>query len=261
MSEIKWNSVLVPDLSTPSSVLTNEDYELQIENTRAIPTASEDFKIPDPRAFRSMSRAALFVASLCEQSRQHLTPFLNKSPFSVGIYCAAENGPIDASSTKKILEKNDPKNFATYYRKFRNPKMYLKQLPNLVPAQMGIFMGIQGPMNVYTHCKAGSYHALDQAEWDLKAGRVQAALVCATHAFDDFLVLKRSRSQDMRCLNEGAAAVLLSRDKSFRTWNAPRTKNPDNFFGIADPLINILSDLESNKTPNQTTTSHHEQLH
>jgi 3-oxoacyl-(acyl-carrier-protein) synthase len=241
MSKIIWKSTILPELSIKPQTLHDESYNDQIENTRAYPVDSRDIVIPDPKSYRSMSRAALFVANLCQEAKSFLDPFLNHSPFSVGVYCACENGPIDAPSTKKILDQNDPSAFATHYRKFRNPKMYLKQLPNLVPAQMGIFMGLQGPMNVYTHCLAGSYHALDQAEWDLKTGSVDAALVCATHAFDDFLVLKRSRAQDLRCLNEGAAAALLVRDKNFNHWNQPETPDPQNFYGIADPLIRILN--------------------
>ncbi len=240
MSRVCWQKTLLPNLESPAGVWESPFYKDQILNVRAYEEDSAKISIPDAKAFRSMSRASVFMSSLCMQASEILRPFLNRSPFSVGVYCAVENGPIDAASTAKILEQNDPAQFAEFYRKFRNPKMYLKQLPNLVPAQMGISMGLQGPMNVYTHSLFGSLHALEQAEWDLKTGLVEAALVCTAHAFDDFMVMKRSRSAEHRCLTEGAAAILLVKDGTFTDWPSQVKRDEDNFFGISDQLINFV---------------------
>jgi 3-oxoacyl-(acyl-carrier-protein) synthase len=242
VSRVVWKKLLLPDLSTPPAELTMSPYEGTLPNVRPYPLTSSDIPIPDPKAFRSMSRAAVFLAHVCAQAREQLDAYLKSSPFAVGVYCATENGPIDAVSTRKIIDQNDPARMAEHYRKFRNPKMYLKQLPNLAPAQMGIALGLQGPMNVYTHSTSASLHALDQAEWDLKEGVVRAALVCTAHAFDDFVIVRRQRRSDPRCLNEAAAAVLLEPDGKVRDWSREMRNDPENCFGISDPLINVLRD-------------------
>lgn len=241
MSQILWRNILLPDLQAEVTDLQDETYKDRVDNVRLYPKPSSEITIPDPKAFRSMSRAAIFLSHVCMQAQETLAPFLQKSPFSVGIYCAVENGPIDGPSTAKILAQEDHTQFAEHYRKFRNPKMYLKQLPNLVPAQMGISMGLQGTMNIYTHAQMGSVHALEQAEWDLKTQTVDAALVCTAHAFDDFLVVKRTRHFDPRTLNEGAAAMVLAKDDVFTDWQKKISEDPKNYFGISDQMIQLIN--------------------
>jgi hypothetical protein len=207
-----------------------------------------------------MSRASLFLSSWAEEMKPVLAPFLDQSPFSVGIYCAVENGPIDGPSTSEILKRSSDQFdfvFAEAYRKLRNPKMYLKQLPNLVPAQLGISLGVLGPMNVYTHSVYGSQQALNQAKIDLLNQSVTAALVISAHAFDDFWVVKRSRKQDPRTLCEGAAGLIFAVDqekleKSNKNYLVDMKKglnseffyDAQNYFGISDPLINLIRNGE-----------------
>lgn len=240
MSRIIWEKVLTPDLKATPTVLQNDIYKDIVENVRSYPQASEAIAIPDAKAFRSMSRSSVFLSHMAMDAAPHFKKFQEKTPFTIGIYCAVENGPIDAPSTQKILDQNDPAKFADYYRKFRNPKMYLKQLPNLIPAQMGISFNLQGPMNVYTHSTQGSIQALEQAEWDLKVGTVEAALVCTAHAFDDFLVVKRERVSDMRTINEGAGAMLLVPNDQFTDWAKLIPEDKQNWFGISDQIVQLL---------------------
>ena len=246
MSQMIWSKLLIPGTDVPKTVLKDETYKEIVEDVRLHPWANNEIPIPDPKAFRSMSRASLFLAHVCAEGKEAMAPFLAKSPFSVGIYCAVENGPIDAPSSAKIVgpEGEQKMGFAEAYRKFRNPKMYLKQLPNLVPAQMGIFLGLQGPMNVYTHSTQAGIQALEQAEWDLKTGVVEAALVCGAHGFDDFLVVRRTRHNDRRTINEGAAAMLLVRDSKgeVTNWKSKIREDQNNFYGIANPIINLLKE-------------------
>ena len=239
MSKVVWKQFLAPDMNSAPTVLQSESYNEIIENVRHYPVASDQIAIPDPKAFRSMSRTAVMIANLCMQAKETLAKYQSESPFAVGIYCAVENGPIDAPSTVKIISQPDQSKFADYYRKFRNPKLYLKQLPNLIPAQMGIFMGLQGLMNVYTHSTMGSVHALEQAEWDLKTGVVKAALVCTAHAYDDFMVMKRTRHYDIRCINEGACAMILENNGEFTDWSKKISQDKNNSFGISDQLMQI----------------------
>jgi len=243
MSRVIWQKLLVPDESVKASTLMDDSYKEQVENVCLHPWANADIVCPDRKAFRSMSRASLFLSHVCMHAKEALAPYLSSSPFSVGIYCAVENGPIDAASTVQIIASKNTLPFYEAYRKFRNPKLYLKQLPNLAPAQMGISMGLQGAMNVYTHSTAGSLHALEQAEWDLHDNRVQAALVCTAHAFDDFLVVKRTRHFDPRQLVEGAGALLLVRDETKpKNWTSLIKRDPVQYFGISDPIIQLLKE-------------------
>ncbi len=248
MSRMIWHKLLIPGPEIPNTVLHDESYNEIVENVRIHPWANNEIPIPDPKAFRAMSRASLFLSHVCYEARSVLAPFLERSPFSVGIYCAVENGPIDPASTLKILgPEGTPKiGFPEAYRRFRNPKMYLKQLPNLAPAQMGIFMGLQGPMNVYTHSTHGGFQALEQAEWDLRTGAVEAALVCSAHAFDDFLVVRRTRHYDNRCLEEGAGAMVLvpSSTADFTNWSDRIREDKERYYGIANPIINLLKEEE-----------------
>ncbi|HXH29862.1 MAG TPA: hypothetical protein VNJ01_03550 [Bacteriovoracaceae bacterium] len=239
MSEIKWKKVNVPDLSLAASELKDETFGKTLTNVSRISVENSEITIPDPRAFRSMSRASLLLANLCADAKSIIDPYLAQSPFCVGIYCAVENGPIDAPSTAKIIAGEEVK-FAELYRKLRTPKMYLKQLPNLVPAQLGIFLGIQGVLNVYTHSKAGSLQALEQAEEDLWHDRVKLALVCSSHAFDDFLVVARTAKGEKRVITEGAGAMLLSKSGSKTAWKQLAVSDEKFYFGISDQIVNLV---------------------
>ena len=238
MSRVLWKRHLTPENSAPVETLLDDNYRSAVENVKRLPFASQDIVIPDPKAFRSMSRASLLLSNICMEAQPHFAAQVAKDPFSVGIYCAVENGPIDAPSTAKILAA-PVDDFVQSYRKCRNPKMYLKQLPNIVPAQMGIFFGLQGPMNVYTHSRMAGWHALDQAEQDLKTGLVEMALVCTAHAFDDFIVVKRTSYQDSRTLAEGAAGILLGRSEKTKDWGGLINTDPKHYYGIGDIVINL----------------------
>lgn len=237
MSRVIWKKHLTPDSNQSVETLFDENFRSSVENVKRLPVASADIAIPNPKAFRSMSRASLLMSNLAMEAQPYFAAQAAKDPFSIGIYCAVENGPIDGASTAKISALPQ-ENFVESYRKHRNPKMYLKQLPNIVPAQLGIFFGLQGPMNVYTHSRMAGFHAIDQAQQDLRTGTVAMALVCTAHAFDDFFIVKRTRTQDPRILTEGAAALLLKPADETPTWRAHA--DPEHYFGIGDPIINLV---------------------
>ena len=168
--KILWQKIWLPDFNRETEAWVDDSFQDQIPNIRRVSSLNSEINVPDPKAVRSMSRASLFLSAYADELKVVLSPYLEKSPFSVGIYCAVENGPIDASSTVEILNRSSEVfdiTFAEAYRKLRNPKMYLKQLPNLAPAQLGISLGIQGPMNVYTNSMYASQQAIEQAEADV----------------------------------------------------------------------------------------------
>jgi hypothetical protein len=248
---VAWQKVWIPDLTVAPQVWEDPTFQDTIPQIRRLAAETNTIDVPDPKAMRSMSRAAVFLSSMAAEMKPVLEPYLQKSPFSVGIYCAVENGPIDGPSTAEILNRSFGQfdfPFAEAYRKLRNPKMYLKQLPNLAPAQLGISLGVQGPMNVYTHSLYGCQQALEQAESDLLNGSIEAALVLTAHAFDDFWVVKRTRLQDERVICEGSAALILclSEGQSGQVEQVKKATKREypidalNYFGISDPLINLI---------------------
>lgn len=251
--KILWQKAWIPNLETEIQAIDDKVFGESIPNVRRIEAASNEIEVPDPKAIRSMSRASVFMSGMAEEMKKVLKPYLENSPFSVGIYCAVENGPIDGPSTAEILNRSTEAfdfQFAEAYRKLRNPKMYLKQLPNLAPAQLGISLGIQGPMNVYTHSVYACQQALEQAEADLLNKTVEVALVLTAHAFDDFMVVKRSRLQDERTLCEGAAVQILTLKENSEGYSLQEEMkksakkeyhfDAQNYFGISDPLINLI---------------------
>ena len=168
MSEIVWADSWLPDSSAP-----DVDYESpflaaakEVGPVRRINAETARIPMPDPRVSRSIRRAAVLMASVCLRAKPLLDAYLAANPYSVGVYVAVENGPLDYESVK-ALQGVPSSAFGEQYRKVRNPKMYLKQLPNLAGAQTQIFMGIRGPMCVYTHSTLAGAQALDQADSDL----------------------------------------------------------------------------------------------
>lgn len=248
MSRILWSNVLVPAPEQAERHYSSEYYpgSINIPRTKALPIDHTKSPLPDRKAHRAMSRAAVLLSLACLDGKRYLQPILSASPFDVGIYCAIENGPIDLPSASAMLKTSDAE-FADAYRKLRNPKSFLKQVPNLAPAQMAIFLGIMGPMNVYNHSAYGSLHAMDQAEIDVLEGRVQAALVCSAFSFEDPLVVERVHRSDsgQRLLCEGAGAMLLAADGSFTDWSELDCESSQSYFGISDQLITHLLSLPS----------------
>ena len=179
MSQILCADYLSPPKENPAIDFLTSIYgdTLRVPMTKAVPLVEREAALPDPRVFRSMSRAAVLLSVVGLRAKALMEAQLKEDAFAVGIYCAVENGPVDFESAKNIFTAGvTQENFAELYKKYRNPKMYLKQLPNLAAAQMGIFIGALGPMHVYNHSRFGSLSALEQAEADLAAGRVKLAL-------------------------------------------------------------------------------------
>lgn len=244
MSKLLW-----ADFEIPASSQAAEDYSsplygdaLVVPNTKALPIVERNVELPDPRVFRSMSRAAVLLSMVCLRAKEQILAQLAEDPFSVGVYCAVENGPVDFESTKQIVGATK-ENFAELYKRYRNPKMYLKQLPNLAAAQMGIFMGILGPMHVYNHSKFGCISALEQAELDLETGLVKLALVCSSFSFENPLVVERARraTSPNRIVCEGAGALLLASDGKSTDWQNQDYGNMEEFFGISQQVIELAT--------------------
>lgn len=242
MSKLVWASYEVPPKSQTAENYVSPLYgdALCVPNTKCLPIVERAVELPDPRVYRSMSRAAVLLSLVCLRAKEKITQQLAEDPFSVGVYCAVENGPVDFESTKQMVHATKD-NFAELYKKYRNPKMYLKQLPNLAAAQMGIFLGILGPMHVYNHSTFGGVAALEQAELDLENGLVKLALVCSAFSFENPLVVQRvSRlAAQGKTVCEGAGALLLTSDGKVSDWQNQDYGQMDEHFGISQQIIEL----------------------
>jgi hypothetical protein len=249
-----YKNTLTPPPTQKAESWFEPVYRDSIDGLIRYPEESANIKIHDPRAFRSMSRASVLLSNVCLGLGEVIDPYLKRSPFSVGLYCAVENGPMDPESTVAVVNA-PPEKFADVYRKAKNAKMYLKQLPNVVSAQLSIFLNVQGPMTVYLNSLYAVEQALIDAETDLRSGTVEAAVVCATHAFDDFLIVKRSRSEDPRPLAEGAAVLVIGREGIMRDRDLyhgeraridryPLAEMGDRYYGVAHELISLVNRIQ-----------------
>ncbi len=240
MSQIIWSEALVPGNDVPIQNYTSEFYgdKIRLEKTKALPIEERKANFPDRRVYRSMSRASVLLSLVCLKAKQEIKGFLERDPFSIGIYCAVENGTVDFESTKEMISVTS-ETFGYMYKKHRSPKMYLKQLPNLAAAQMGIFLGILGPMHIYNSSGFGSIHALEQAEADLIDHRVNAALVCSAFSFENPLIMGRMNQTILnnRILCEGSGAILLVANETETDWKECDYIHTDAFYGISHQII------------------------
>jgi hypothetical protein len=240
MSQIIWSEALIPGENIPGQEFISEYYDgaIRIEKTKALPIIDRQAVLPDRRVYRSLSRVGILLSLVCLKAKEELDIFLRKDPFSVGVYCAVENGPVDFASVKQMVDV--PKEaFSESYKKLFNPKMYLRQLPNLAAAQVGIFLGLLGPTNVYNNSGYGSIHALKQAEMDLSDNRINAALVCSAFSFENPLIMERIRRSVLneRILSEGAGAMLLVPDGIETKWQNMDYERTKEYFGISHQII------------------------
>jgi len=246
MSEVIWKKTLIPDLNL---VPVDKSYEIYGQDFKIpsffFPENDQDLvTLPDRRAYRSMGRSSVLMSSVALEAKEKLKTVQENKKFSVGLYAAIDNGPDDYQCVRLCLDAPE-KDFVETYRKNRSPKQYLKQLPNLAPAQLGIFLDIRGPMNVYIHSKLGPIHALEQAEFDLNNGIVDMALVCASFSLEDPLLVERTHKDVNyeKTLSEGAAAMILVKNNEVLNWSSLAEENKrvheKVYFGIADQLINF----------------------
>ena len=243
MSKIIWSSLEIPQKDITAIDFREEALgdSFLIPETKALPIVERRVKLPDKRAFRSMSRASVLLSMVALRGKEILDTFLKEDSFSVGIYCAVENGPVDTVSTKKISESTE-ENFAEMYRINRNPKMYLQQLPNLAAAHLGIFMQVLGPMHVFNGSKYGSLNALEKAEMDLYDERVKCAIVCSAFSFESPLIVDRNHRNRPKnsVLCEGAGAMFLVKDGEEKNWRNFDYNQVKEFFGISQQIIETI---------------------
>jgi hypothetical protein len=243
VSRIIWKSSLRPPLGDGPKRYRYDLYDgdVSVPHALAFPEPDDQLvQLPDPRAYRSLSRAGLLLIAAAVRSQEALSPFLAEDPFKIGIYCAMENGPNDFNSAKQMIN-TPPEDFAETYKILRSPKQYLKQLPNVPPSQLAVVLGIMGPLTLYQHSRFGCLQALDQAEFDLNTGAIRAALVCSAFSLDDPLLSVRAyrNAPEAAVLCESAAALLLVAGGEYTNWRSRLPAYNGYFYGIAQDLVNL----------------------
>jgi len=242
VSRIVWGCVLVPPPeAAPATDVYDFHQRAELHGARRFPERDEELvELPDPRTYRSLSRAALLLAASGVQARPALGPHLARDPFRVGIYCATEPGPNDYVCARKMTD-TPPGEFAEVYRSLRAPTQYLKQLANVAPAQLAILLGATGPLSVFTHSRQAGFQALEAADHDLENGHVDAALACSAFALEDALVnlrARRGRPEEV-VISEASVSVVLLADGLRKDWRSLSQPEQGIFYGIADVLVSI----------------------
>ena len=237
MSKVLWKHFVYPhgnNLGEKTVHIRCISPEKIIEKVRSFSYSNKQLLGEFSQATRSCSRACCLMHFACANiSAEHLK-LIRDDSFRVGIYCAVENGSVDYEIVEKVLE-GKREEFHQNYKRERNPKMYLKQLPNLAAAQIGISYEINGPTYVFTHPQLGAIHALEQAEFDLAQSQIDFALViCAFSDEDPLNLLKHKQRQDLP-LSESAVVLLLGTgsEKSETMTSQKRDYN----YGMTNQLI------------------------
>lgn len=258
MSVIAWAHALVaPEDAARTLDFPLYEGRLRLERSATFDATDEQLvDLPDARAYRALSRAGLLLVAVGLRSRAALAPFLEADPFSVGLYCALENGPNDYASAKGMLD-TAPEDFAVTYKSLRSAKQYFKQLANVPAAQLAIFLGTMGPLHVHNHSTEAGLQVLDQAEWDLATGVVQAALVLSAFSLEDALLAARTRRQvpAESVLCEAAGALVLVGDGAYSDWYARRTAPNGRAFGVAQDVVNVCLEASACSTNSRSTTT------
>lgn len=250
MSRILWKQAKRPEPGEmPQSHVYGvyENFDFRIPRTCAFPVPDEDIvELPEPRIFRALNRSGLLLAAVGLESRSVLAGFLAEDPFSVGLYCAMQDGPDDYNSGKQMVDV-PPEDFARIYKFLRSSKQFLREGGFLQSSVVGMFLGIMGPLYGFTHSRWACLQALEQAEFDLKNGVIRAALVGGGFSLEDPLLSMRVRRSipEYSILCEGAAALVLVSNGQFTDWRCATPTDDQRFYGTAHDLV-LLATMTEN---------------
>jgi hypothetical protein len=252
VSRILWKQALRPSLSATPQPYTYdlyENFDFRIERTCSLPHTDEQIvELPEPRSFRSLNRAGLMLASVGLTAREAVTSYISEDPFSVGLYCAMQDGPDDYKSAKEMAN-TPPEDFARSYKFLRSSKQFLREVGSVQASFLSIFLGTMGPLYGFTHSRWAALHALEQAECDLQNGVVKAALVGGAFSLEDPLLSMRIRRSipERYTLCEGAAALVLTANGEYTDWRSAMPEDGACFYGTAHDLVLLATGSEQHE--------------
>jgi 3-oxoacyl-(acyl-carrier-protein) synthase len=241
-----WKEFIYPT----NDLLEINDYSLscfspafEVKGIRSFNSENKILLGDKRQAARSSSRACALMKYACSHIPQDLMDKLKEAQHKTGIYCGVENGTVDYSHVQET-ESVTKDEFAAKYKLLRNPKMYLKQLPNLAATHLSIFYEITGPTYVFTHSINGGVHALEQAQFDLDQGIVDYALVVSAFSNEDELNLYKNSLRTEKSLSEGAVVTLLERSEESNKNQNTTNSDLKYHYGISTKLIQTLGLME-----------------
>jgi hypothetical protein len=249
VSRIQWKQALRPSPSaTPQDYTYDlyDNFDFRIPRTCALPQTDEQIvELPEPRSFRSLNRAGLMLAAVGLQTKNIVAEYLAEDPFSVGLYCAMQDGPDDYKSAKQMAH-TPPEDFARQYKFLRSSKQFLREVGSVQASFLSIFLGTMGPLYGFTHSRWAGLHALEQAECDLHNGVVKAAIVGSAFSLEDPLLTMRIRRSipDTSILCEGAAALVLTASEEYTDWRSVMPESGECFYGTAHDLVLLATGSE-----------------
>lgn len=259
MSRILWKQALRPSPSAnPQPYIYDvfDNYDFRIQRTSALSQTDEQIvELPEPRSFRSLNRAGLMLAAVGLSCRDALAPYLADDPFSVGLYCAMQDGPDDYKTARQMLH-TPPEEFARTYKLLRSSKQFLREIGSVQASFLSIFLGTMGPLYAFTHSRWACLHALEQAECDLRSGVVKAAIVASAFSLEDPLLSMRIRRSisEGSILCEGAAALVLTATETYTDWRNRVPENENYFYGTAHDLVLLAIGSEQHEQDLEQST-------
>lgn len=203
--------------------------------------------VPDHRSYRVLNRAGLLLQRLAPAASAYFGEPVD--PYRVGIYGALELGSPSYRTAPQAAVESDPSRVAALLRQSFSPKQLLRIGSNFQTAEIAIAFGVRGPLNQFIHGEQACLHALDQAEFDLRTGVVDRAIVCSASGIEDPMTTMKILSAAPRGtqLSEGAAMLVLGVGGTLRDWQQELAQLPpakDFFFGIAHPLVRLVDAKE-----------------
>ncbi|HLJ27410.1 MAG TPA: hypothetical protein VKY85_11925 [Candidatus Angelobacter sp.] len=249
MSRIVWKKAKRPlssEASKPHVYDLYDNFDFRIPRTIALPLLDEEIVVlPEPRTFRALNRCGLLLTAVGLQSRDALAVFLAEDPLSVGLYCAMQDGPDDFNTAKQMAYSTQEE-FARRYKFLRSSKFFLRESGSIQSSVLGMFLGIMGPLYGFTHSRWACLQALEQAEFDLQSGVVQAALVGASFSLEDPLLSMRTRRNipESSDLCEGAAVMVLAANGLYTNWRNVIPVDEQRFYGTAHDLVLLAAENE-----------------
>lgn len=217
--------------------------QIALQSAALIPFKNENMvEVEDLRVLRSLSRAGLILYRVAKECVESFGSSFLKDPIRTGLYCGVDQGPMDYNLVEEISKSEDSE-MGSILLRYTKPKQLFKMYPNYSTNQVGIMLGIEGPMQTFTNMHFGSFHALEQAEFDLWRGVIDFALVCSANSLEDPMVGKRLELQAPlnSTLSEGGAAIILAKSSERTKWENYKEKSDELFYGIANPLIKVVS--------------------
>lgn len=222
---------------------------ISLPSVSRIPLENEKIAdVPDLRVLRSMSRSGLILFRTAMNCIEAHSGALEMASVRTGLYCGVDQGPLDYGPVTEIAQSGQQEIGSILIRSTM-PKQIFKMYPNYSTNQVGIMLGVQGPMQTFTNMNFASLQALEQAEFDLWHGVVDRALVCAANSLEDPLVSLRLFRQSPvgAVLSEGGGALILAKSSTRTNWSKKLEATDSSFYGIADPLIRIVCDQKKIK--------------